>query len=360
MKRALVVGASGVVGLAATRRLVADDRFDDVLAVSRRAPLEIGRARHLALDITDTASVRRTVAGRGVTHVVYTALQEAPGLHPGWFDEAQVELNRTMFANVLDAAIDAGSLEHVTLLQGTKAYGVHVFPDVEIPCREVRPRRPHTNFYFAQEDYLYDRQRAGGYAFTILRPQIVFGDSLGSPMNLIPALGVYAAVMRARSEPLHFPGGPRHLSEAADADLVGDVIAWAAHAPNARNEVFNVANGDVFNWPDVWPAIADALGIEPGEPRPQALAAAAPGWAPEWAAIVEQHSLRAPADLDAFVGQSFIYADMLLGGRGDHRIPQIVSTIKLREAGFHGCIDTEAMFRKWFATMQRLRLLPPK
>jgi len=360
LKRALVVGASGVVGLAATRRLAADGRFDEVFAVSRRAPHEIGSARHIALDITDAAAVRRFAADHpGISHLVYTALQEAPGLHPGWFDEEQVALNRSMFANVLDALIEAGTLQHVCLLQGTKAYGVHVFADVAIPCREDRLRRPHTNFYFAQEDHLYDQQSRGGYTYTILRPQIVFGDSLGSPMNLIPALGVYAAIMHARGEPLHFPGGARHLSEAADADLVGDVIAWAAHAHEARDQIFNIANGDVFNWPDMWPAIADALGQRPGDARPTSLNAQAPSWAAEWARIVDRHGLRAPADLNAFVGQSFVYADMLMAGRGDHRVPQLVSTIKLRQAGFHGCIDTEAMFCKWFATMQRLRFLPP-
>jgi hypothetical protein len=45
----------------------------------------------------------------------------------------------------------------------------------------------------------------------------------------------------------------------------------------------------------------------------------------------------------------------------DHAPPPIlVSTIKLSKAGFSGCIDTEAMLRKWFNRFQDLRLLPPR
>jgi hypothetical protein len=38
--------------------------------------------------------------------------------------------------------------------------------------------------------------------------------------------------------------------------------------------------------------------------------------------------------------------------------PVIVSTIKLRQAGFADCIDTEQMFRDWIAILQKQRVLP--
>ncbi len=37
----------------------------------------------------------------------------------------------------------------------------------------------------------------------------------------------------------------------------------------------------------------------------------------------------------------------------------LVSTIKVRKAGFQECMDTEDMFRKWIAYFQKERLLPP-
>lgn len=39
--------------------------------------------------------------------------------------------------------------------------------------------------------------------------------------------------------------------------------------------------------------------------------------------------------------------------------PAIVSTVKLRQAGFTEMIDTEDMFRKWFRVFEEQRLLPP-
>jgi hypothetical protein len=38
--------------------------------------------------------------------------------------------------------------------------------------------------------------------------------------------------------------------------------------------------------------------------------------------------------------------------------PSIVSTIKINQAGFTEVMDTEVMFRKWFAHAQSARMLP--
>ena len=38
--------------------------------------------------------------------------------------------------------------------------------------------------------------------------------------------------------------------------------------------------------------------------------------------------------------------------------PSIVSTVKITQAGFTEMMDTEAMFRKWFAQAKASRLLP--
>src|SRR5262249_4471371 len=158
---------------------------------------------------------------------------------------------------------------------------------------------PHDNFYFLQEDHLRDQAERHGWSWTILRPQVVYGESLGSPMNLIPAIGAYAAVEREAGRPLCFPGGGPRVSEAVDADLLGRALAWAATASAARSEILNIANGDVFVWHHMWPAIADALGMEAGPPQPCELAKEMPARAAEWTAVVDRHQLRAPRDLRA-------------------------------------------------------------
>ena len=358
-KCVLVAGASGVVGQAAVRHFESLGDWT-VLAVSRRPAQHAGsgRVRQVPLDLTDGDACRAGLAGLPpVTHLVYAALHEKPGLVAGWRDPDQMEVNRAMFRNLMGPLLDRGGLAHVSLLQGTKAYGVHLHP-IAVPARERWPRDPHENFYWLQEDDLREQAARHGFAFTILRPQVVFGDVVGVAMNLIPVIGAWAAIRREEGRPFSFPGGPAYVLEATDARLLARVLAWAAEAPAARGETFNVTNGDVFVWQNVWPALADALGVEAGEPEPRSLAETLPGKADVWASVVERHGLR-PVPLAELLGQSHHYADFCFAyGARRPPPPALVSTIKLRQAGFRDCIDTEDMFRELIAAMQEKRLLP--
>src|SRR5258708_30624473 len=57
-----------------------------------------------------------------------------------------------MLRNVIEPLISGKSaLKHVSILQGTKAYGVHLHP-IAIPARESDPRDDHANFFFDQQD----------------------------------------------------------------------------------------------------------------------------------------------------------------------------------------------------------------
>lgn len=358
--KVLVAGASGVVGYSAVKHFAADPGWQ-VVGASRRIPPDLDGATLIALDLLDGDACRALVREhRDVTHLVYAALFEKPGLVAGWQERDQMETNLRMLRNILDPLTDhAPDLEHVTLLQGTKAYGGHV-GSMTVPGRERAPRHPHENFYFLQEDHLLERQAQGDWAWTILRPQVVLGESLGSNMNLIPAIGAYGAILRESGEALHFPGGAPSVCEVVSAELVARAIAWAATTPAARNEVFNVTNGDVMVWRTVWPTVAAALGMEPGEARPTSLADGMPARAGEWEAIVDRYELRAPRRLMELVGQSFVYADLLLGvGRTTVPQPQLVSTIKIRQAGFTDCLDSEDDLADWFGRLQARRLLPP-
>jgi nucleoside-diphosphate-sugar epimerase len=358
-KKVVVAGASGLVGLAAVRHF-ADLGDWEVVGLSRRLPGPIPGATLLSVDLTDRRQCATVAKGLGdVTHLIFAALYEKPGLVQGWLEDDQMQTNAGMLANLFEPLqAQATALEHVSLLQGTKAYGVHLAQS-PVPARERWPRHPHRNFYFLQEDYLRDQQSGRPWSWTIFRPQVIFGESQGSPMNLIPAIGVYGALLREAGCPLWYPGGAASVSEAVDADLLARALAWAATSPEAVNETFNITNGDIFSWPDAWPAIADALGMEPGENRPLPLSVEMPKRAPEWATIVDKHRLRSPRAMADFVGDSFIYADALFGyGRDGPRFPQLVSTIKIRQAGFADCIDTEDMFHKWFGRFRRDGLLP--
>lgn len=357
----LVLGASGVVGHSAVETFLADPAFE-VISVSRRRP-EIEGARpyrHLAVDLRDGAACREAFGAlKEVTHVVYAALFEKPGLIPGWSERDQMETNLAMLRNVMEPLLAAGgSLRHVSLLQGTKAYGIHLHP-MPIPARERAPRDPHENFYWLQEDYLREAAARRGFEFTILRPQLIVGAPWGVAMNLAPIIGAYAAICRETGEPFGFPGGVSYVWEAVDARLVARVLAWAARAPQAAGQHFNVTNGDVFEWRNLWPAMAATLGVEPGPDRPRSMAEFLPASAGVWERIVARHGLR-PVSMAELVGESHHYADFCFAyGAVQPPPPAFVSAIKLRQAGFCDVFDTEDTFTYWLNYLIRKRVLPP-
>lgn len=363
-KKVVVAGASGLVGNAALRHFGAAGGCD-VLALSRRRPRELHGARHVPIDLMDPAQCRRAAAElQGATHLVYAALYEAPDLIDGWRDQDQIRINDLMLRNLM-AALEpvAPQLRHVTLLQGTKAYGVHVRP-LTVPAREGRSEMyEQPNFYWAQENFLRElqqgkTQQVKAWHWSILRPVLIVGEAIGGAMDLIPPLGVYASILREQGRPLDYPGGAPRVSQAVDVDLLARAIAWAGEAAAARNETFNVTNGDVFTWENVWPAIADTLGMKPGNAAPLSLVQEYPHWIAPWDQLRRKHDLISP-DLKAFVGLSFQYADYSMRyGQTDPGPPSIVSTVKINQAGFTEMMDTEAMFRKWFGLARSSRLLP--
>jgi len=85
------------------------------------------------------------------------------------------------------------------------------------------------------------------------------GPSLNSPMNLVTSLAAYAAMSRELGVPLRFPGtqaGWNTLQETTDAELFGQATLWALREDKAKNEIFNVSNGDVYRWRQMWGVLA--------------------------------------------------------------------------------------------------------
>src|SRR5215207_4396163 len=217
----LVAGASGLVGTAAVERFLNDGW--NVIAVSRRKP-EVDSTRefrHVPIDLRDPEATRSAAESfSDVTHVVYTAVFEKPGLVPGWSERDQMETNLAMLENVMEPLTKAASgLRHVSLLQGTKAYGIHLHP-MPIPARERYPRDQHENFYWLQEDYIRQKSAADGWAFSIWRPQLIVGPNHGVVMNLPPIIGAFAAICREEGRPFGFPGGVSYVWECVDTRLV--------------------------------------------------------------------------------------------------------------------------------------------
>lgn len=353
----LIAGASGVVGAAAVEHFSALPDWE-VLALSRRpAPLPEGVC-HVSVDLTDAAACAAVAQGLShVTHVMFAALYELPELVAGWRDPRQMAVNDAMLRNLLDALEPvAKGLRHITLMQGTKAYGGHVEP-APVPAKERWPRHHHENFYWLQEDLLRERQRQAGWTFTVLRPQLIFGYAIGSPMNIVAAIGAYAAVQRELDRPLAFPGGGRYINAASDSRLIAQVAEFAATHEIASNETYNVVNGDALIWQDIWISIAQRFGLPVGPDESLELTQAMPAHEATWSRIVTKHSLR-PLSLAQMIGSSWQFTDRALAHGLTNPADSVLSPIKLRQHGFAGCEDTEDSLHYWLKRMQDDRLLP--
>lgn len=356
VRKLLVAGALGVVGRAVVERF-APRRDLQVVGLARRAPDFAPEATWVSADLRDAEATRRALAPhRDATHLVYAALNEQPELVQGWRDAGNAALNTRMLQHTLQA-LDGAPLRHVSLLQGTKAYGVHTGRPMRVPAREADALRDHTNFYFDQQDLLEQHAARTGCAWTAWRPQIVLGVALGSAMNPVAALGAYAAIQRERGLPLQPVGHPHLLTECTDARLIAAAVEWSWGAPQAHGRAFNIANGDVIVWATLWPRLARHFGMALGEPSPERLREAMPAQAGLWRRLAEREGLRVP-ELDTLIGLSWQYAEATFAARRPLPVPPLVSTVQLRQAGFGECIDTEECIVQHLASMQARGYLP--
>lgn len=349
-KKALVVGASGVIGHAVVREL--EGRADwSVTGISRRgAPGFMADVPWITADILDREALTQAPELRDVTHVFYAAYIPNADLA----EEART--NGAMIETLL-AALEAikAPVERVVLYQGGKVYGLHLGP-VRTPMRETDPRHMPPNFYYNQEDALYSASARGGWSYTIIRPDLVYGAIPGQPLNHAMAIAAYAAFCKEYDADFRFPGTEKAycaLVQATDADLLARVSLWAATEPRAANEIYNVSNGDTFRWENLWPWLGEKLGLAiSGPPMGIRLVNHMRDKGADWARLSRKYNLVEP-DYEKAVGWAF--GDFIFHTENDI----VFDLIKLRQ---HGCAEVLRTDEALLATLRRLqdaRIVPP-
>ena len=190
--KAVVVGALGVIGRYIVERLVEEPDWR-VVGLSRRKATDGQRYRHIAVDLLDPEDTKRKLAElTDVTHVFYAAFQG----HSRKRSELRLQYgSKSRDVGELGHRHNSrrASLKRVVLVTGTKYYGVHLGP-LKTPMRETDPRHMPPNYYFDQIDWLTAYQRGKEWDWVELRPQTLCGFSPGSPMSILPAIAVYAAI----------------------------------------------------------------------------------------------------------------------------------------------------------------------
>lgn len=347
-KTALIVGATGVVGRNMLRQLTVGDEWE-VVAVSRRKPDVEGSYRHIAADLLDPADVRAKLGGlNDVTHVFFSAYIEKPT----WAE--MVAPNMALLSNLMDVIeLAAPNLQHVNLMHGTKWYGNHLGP-FKTPAKESDPGHMPPNFYYDQQTYIEARQAGKEWTWSSARPHGICGFAVGNPMNLVMVLAVYATISKALGLPLRHPGSEANaaaLYNVTDSGLLARACTWMATEPVAANEAFNITNGDVFRWRDIWPAIADYFGLVVAQPQKIDLVHMMADKADLWQRLTAEHDLL-QIPYDQLVGWN--YGNFVFTPEFD----VISSTTKAKRFGFHEVQDSQEMFLRHFDELRARKVIP--
>jgi nucleoside-diphosphate-sugar epimerase len=352
-KTALIVGVSGIVGRNLADLLIAEKDWA-VYGMARRPGQRAGIIP-ISVDLQDAAAVQSALKGVEPTHVFLATWLRQPT------EADNIRVNGGMVRNVLGAISVAKTVQHVGLVTGLKhylgpfeAYGKGNLPAT--PFREEQPRLDLENFYYAQEDEVFSAAARDGYGWSIHRPHTIIGYAIGNAMNMGATLAVYATICKQLGKPMVFPGSSvqwNSLTDMTDARLLAKHLVWAATTPAARNQAFNVVNGDVFRWSWMWKRIAAWFDVDAAEllgegtPLEKQLADAGP----IWKQIAGKYGL-VEADLNVLASAWHTDADL---GRP---VEVVTDMSKSRKLGFTAYQATDESFMDLFEKLRGDLLIP--
>ncbi|MAX79844.1 MAG: NAD-dependent dehydratase [Crocinitomicaceae bacterium] len=346
---ALVVGGNGIIGRNLTQHLTSLPDWD-VIVTSRSALNYDTTATYVSLDLSqDDAVAAHSETLKAVTHVLFAAYTERQD--PYEQSAANGELMENL-VNGLEAVTP--NLKRVVFIQGGKAYGAHL-GFYKTPALETDPRSITPNFYYDQEDFLKKASAGKAWSWTSIRPDIVIGFTIKNPMNLSNLIAVYASLCKEEGIPMRFPGSEKAynvLVNVTGVDILSKGMTWAATIGEGAEEIFNITNGDVFRWSQVWPKIGEYFGVEVAEPQTFALQEYMPGKRDLWQKMVEQYNLK-NYTLDELVQWGF--GDFIFNVETD----AFQDVNKARRFGFQEMNgDSLGIFLSTFQQLKEERIIP--
>jgi len=346
--KALVIGATGISGWNTARLLL--DHGHEVHGISRHPAHGLDGMTQVHVDVTDRDATAQAIDGTDFTHVFYCTWQRRPT------EAENRKVNGGMLANVLDPLPE--TVQHVALTTGLKHYlgpfEAYAKTPLETPFKEQQARVPYENFYYDQEDLLFEAANRHGFTWSVHRAHTMIGWALGNVMNMGVTLAVYGTMCREQGRPFAFPGSQSQyegITDITDATLLAEQLEWSATTPSAANQALNVVNGDVFRWRRLWNILAEDLGVEPGPHEPRSLEAEMAGQEQAWREIVAKHDLK-PTELNEIA--SWWHTDGDLG----RPVETFADMNKSRALGFLGFRDTERTFLTLFDRLREHRVIP--
>ncbi|SPQ19186.1 2c328a9d-3154-4131-bf54-d8c66fa1b544 [Thermothielavioides terrestris] len=426
MSSAIVVGATGILGREIVKQLAqTPEKWKKIYAFSRSKKDEFpSNVVHRHIDLLSSAdAMAKELQGVEAEYVFFAAYLQKDSEEENWQVNGDMLHN---FLRALELTSAIAQTKRILLVTGAKQYGVHL-GQPKNPLRETDPwltaNPPFPpNFYYRQQDILRAFCAAHRHlAWTVTYPNDVIGFATGNFMNLATGLGLYAVVSKElqlaeagragragetfEPEPeLAFPGSETFYTRFdtfTSSRLHARFCEWAVAEPRAANQAFNVVNGDVQSWQDMWPRLARRFGMRVprdqfagggggaaelasqaelashaalndtpplsvfaeeaglvGRVRPSALEqrVSLVKWSQRddvkkaWARLAEREGLQK----DAFEKATWAFIDFVLGRNYD-----IVSSMsKAREAGWTGYEDTWKSFSDVFGELEAANVLP--
>jgi len=352
-RHALIVGVTGITGYSLARHLL--ESGWQVSGISRTPPKDLPTLTPISVDVTDRASTIAALGGHKPTHVFFCSWLRQDT------EAENCRVNGGMLRNVLDALAEhKQSVKHVALTTGLKhylgpfeAYGT-IKP--ETPFREDQPRLKYENFYYTQEDILFECAERDGFTWSVHRPHSVIGFAVGNAMNMGMTLAVYGTICKETGRPFIFPGSPEQyqaVTDVTDARILARHLQWASTTPAAANQALNIVNGDQFRWRRMWTVVAHALGVEPAEypGRPTPLETYNVGAAATWKEIAAKYKL-AFDDINTLV--SWWHTDADLG----RTMETFTDMSKSRRLGFLDYQQTDYSFIDLFDELRARKVIP--
>ncbi|CAP67723.1 uncharacterized protein PODANS_1_16120 [Podospora anserina S mat+] len=270
MSSAIVCGATGILGREIVYRLASNPtKWKTIHALSRSKKDDYpSNVVHNHIDLLHSAEdMAKDLASVSGEYVFFAAYMQKDSEEENW------KVNGDMLANFLRALTLTGaakSIKRILLVTGCKQYGVHL-GRAKNPMMESDPWLTDQNiyppnFYYRQQDILHDFCKANPHiGWNVTYPNDVIGFANGNFMNLASGLGIYAAVCKEQGRKLAFPGNEGFYSGFdcyTSSKLHAEFCEWVVCEDKTRNEAFNLVNGDVQTWEDMWPRLARRFGME--------------------------------------------------------------------------------------------------
>jgi hypothetical protein len=115
--------------------------------------------------------------------------------------------------------------------------------------------------------------------------------------------------------------------------------------------LYNINNGDLFRWEEMWPKLADYFEVAVAPGLPMSLTTLMADKALVWNEIVARNDLAPTPYPDA---ASWAFGDAVFSWDYD----LIADGSKARRQGFHEYIDSAAMFVRIFDDMRERKIIP--